>query len=179
MGLRGVRRKIKGTGHLKAYDIDDMKDIAEAIKSGEPVENTIGTVKDGFFWFPDEMEWAIKWQVDHDADSPDGYFAMLLDPDIFNDEEDDDEIMAGIEYWWHRSQIYSASYLLNNITLIHTADRDIAQSSLQNLLDMQKEVKNAFKENGVEVGPEAKPKDIWKIVRTTAQYIHNNVRGNH
>ena len=164
---------------MKTYDIDEMKEIANGIKTGELVNNSVGSVIDGFFWFPDEMEWAEEWKKDTHADDMYGYFAMLLDPDIFNDEEDDDEIMAGIEYWWHRSQIYSASYLLNNITLIHTADRDIAQSSLQNLLDMQKEVKNAFKENGVEVGPEAKPKDIWKIVRTTAQYIHNNVRGNH
>ena len=99
---------------MKAYDIDDMRAIAEAIKSGNPIENDIGTVKDGFFWFPDEIEWAIEWQKDNDSDSLNGYFAMLLDPDIFDDEVDDDEIMAGIEYWWHRSQIYSASFLLNN-----------------------------------------------------------------
>ena len=47
------------------------------------------------------------------------------------------------------------------------------------LLSMQREVKEAFKRKGVDVGPEAKPKDIWKIVRTTEQNIHNNVRGNH
>ena len=164
---------------MKAYDIDDMRAIAEAIKSGDPIENDIGTVKDGFFWFPDEIEWAIEWQKDNDSDNLNGYFAMLLDPDIFDDEVDDDEIMAGIEYWWHRSQIYSASFLLNNSQQINLEGEDVAQSSLMKLLSMQREVKEAFKKKGVDVGPEAKPKDIWKIVRTTAQNIHNNVRGNH
>jgi len=32
---------------------------------------------------------------------------------------------------------------------------------------------------GMEVGLNAKPKDIWMVVRTTAQNIHNNVRGMH
>lgn len=164
---------------MKAYDIDDMRAIAEAIKSGNPIENDIGTVKDGFFWFPDEIEWAIEWQKDNDSDSLNGYFAMLLDPDIFDDEEDDDEIMAGIEYWWHRSQIYSASFILNNMPEQSLDNKDVAQTSLMQLLNMQREVKAAFKEEGLNVGPDAKPKDIWKVIRTTAQHIHNNVRGNH
>ena len=164
---------------MKTYDIDEMKEIANGIRTGELVNNSVGSVIDGFFWFPDEMEWAEEWKKDTHADDMYGYFAMLLDPDIFDDEEDDDEIMAGIEYWWHRSQIYSASFLLNNSQQINLEGEDVAQSSLMKLLSMQREVKEAFKKKGIDVGPEAKPKDIWKIVRTTAQNIHNNVRGNH
>ena len=44
---------------------------------------------------------------------------------------------------------------------------------------MQNDVKEAFKAEGVKVGLDAAPKDIWMIVRTTAQNIHNNVRGIH
>ncbi len=46
---------------MKEYRIQDITEIAEAIKSGDPAENDIGTVKDGFFWFPDEIEWAAQW----------------------------------------------------------------------------------------------------------------------
>ena len=99
---------------MKQYNINDVTEIAEAIKSGNRVENDIGTVIDGFFWFPDEMQWAAQWQKDEEQDSPNEYFAMLLDPDVFKDTEDEDEIMAGVEYWWHRSQIYSAAYLVSN-----------------------------------------------------------------
>ena len=31
---------------MKEYQIQDMTEIAEAIKSGDPAENDIGTVKD-------------------------------------------------------------------------------------------------------------------------------------
>ena len=44
---------------------------------------------------------------------------------------------------------------------------------------MQHDVQEAFKAKGMEVGLNAKPKDIWMVVRTTAQNIHNNVRGVH
>jgi hypothetical protein len=165
---------------LKEYKIQDITEIADAIKSGDPAENDIGTVKDGFFWFSDEIQWAAQWQKDQEAESPDGYFAMLLDPDIFNDEDDDEEIMAGIEYWWHRSQIYAAAYLINNKPLVASRyTEDIANDSLRDLLKMQEEVKESFSAKGVKVGPEADPKDIWMIIRTTAQNIHNNVRGVH
>jgi hypothetical protein len=165
---------------MKQYNINDVTEIAVAIKSGEKIENDIGTVIDGFFWFPDEMQWAAQWQKDKEQESPDGYFAMLLDPDIFNDEDDEDEIMAGIEYWWHRSQIYSAAYLVNNKPLVSTRyTEDIANDSLRDLVNMQHEVQAAFKAKGMKVGPEAHPKDIWMVVRTTAQHIHNNVRGVH
>ena len=165
---------------MKQYNINDVTEIAEAIKSGDPAENDIGTVKDGFFWFPDEMQWAAQWQKDEEQDSPDGYFAMLLDPDVFKDTEDADEIMAGIEYWWHRSQIYAAAYLVNNKPLVASRyTEDIANDSLRDLVKMQHEVQEAFKAKGMEVGPNAKPHDIWMVVRTTAQYIHNNVRGVH
>jgi hypothetical protein len=165
---------------LKDYHIQDIQEIAEAIKSGEQIENDIGTVMDGFFWFPDEMAWAAKWQKDEKQDSPYHYFAMLLDPDVFKDTDDDDEIMAGIEYWWHRSQIYAAAYLVNNKPLVASRfTEDIANESLKDLIAMQSEVRDAFKEQGMEVGLKAKPKDIWMVVRTTAQNIHNNVRGIH
>ena len=165
---------------MKEYQLQDMTEIAKAIKSGDPAENDIGTVKDGFFWFPDEIQWAAEWQKEKEVDSPDGYFAMLLDPDIFEDEEDDEEIMAGIEYWWHRSQIYSAAYLINNKPLIESKyTDDIAQDSLKDLLKMQNEVKESFAERGIKVGVDAKPKDIWMVIRTTAQNIHDNVRGVH
>jgi len=165
---------------LKEYNINDVAEIAEAIKSGDKVENDIGTVMDGFFWFPDEMAWAAQWQKDEKQDSPHNYFAMLLDPDVFKDTEDEDEIMAGIEYWWHRSQIYAAAYLVNNRPLVASRyTEDIANDSLRDLIAMQENVKTAFKEMGMEVGLNAKPKDIWMVVRTTAQNIHNNVRGMH
>ena len=165
---------------MKQYNINDMTEIAEAIKSGEEAENDIGTVKDGFFWFPDEMAWATQWQKDEEQDTPYEYFAMLLDPDVFKDTEDEDEIMAGIEYWWHRSQIYAAAYLINNKPLVASRyTEDIANDSLRDLLTMQHEVQAAFKTKGIEVGPDAKPKDIWMVIRTTAQNIHNNVRGIH
>ena len=165
---------------MKEYSIDDVTAIAEAIKAGERVENDIGTVIDGFFWFPDEMQWAAQWQKDEEQDTPNGYFAMLLNPDVFEDTEDEDEIMAGIEYWWHRSQIYSAAYIINNKPVIASKyTEDIAANSLRDLINMQNDVKEAFKAEGVEVGLDAKPKDIWMIVRTTAQNIHNNVRGVH
>ena len=165
---------------MKEYSIDDVTAIAEAIKAGERVENDIGTVIDGFFWFPDEMQWAAQWQKDEEQDTPNGYFAMLLNPDVFEDTEDEDEIMAGIEYWWHRSQIYSAAYIINNKPVIASKyTEDIAANSLRDLINMQNDVKEAFKAEGVEVGLDAKPKDIWMIVRTTAQNIHNNVRGIH
>ena len=165
---------------MKEYQIQDMTEIAEAIKSGDPAENDIGTVKDGFFWFSDEIAWAAQWQKDKEQDSPDGYFAMLLDPDIFEDEEDEEEIMAGIEYWWHRSQIYSAAYLINNKPLVASRyTEDIATDSLKELLRMQEEVKKAFEDKGMNIGKESKPKDIWHVIRTTAQNIHNNVRGIH
>ena len=165
---------------MKEYNINDVTEIAVAIKSGERVENDIGTVIDGFFWFPDEIQWAAQWQKDEKQDSPDTYFAMLLNPDVFEDEEDEDEIMAGIEYWWHRSQIYAASYLVNNRPLVvNRYTEDVAKESLQALLNMQNEVKSAFAEKGMNIGPSAKPKDIWMVVRTTAQNIHNNVRGVH
>ena len=165
---------------MKEYNINDVTEIAEAIKSGDRIENDIGTVMDGFFWFPDEMQWAAQWQKDEEQDSPNGYFAMLLNPDVFEDTEDEDEIMAGIEYWWHRSQIYSAAYLINNKPLVASRyTEDIANDSLRDLIAMQHEVQEAFKAKGVNVGVEAKPKDIWMIIRTTAQNIHNNVRGIH
>ena len=165
---------------MKQYNINDVTEIAEAIKSGNRVENDIGTVIDGFFWFPDEMQWAAQWQKDEEQDSPNDYFAMLLDPSVFEDSEDEDELMAGIEYWWHRSQIYAAAYLVNNKPLVSSRyTEDIANDSLRDLVTMQHEVQAAFKAEGMEVGPEAKPHDIWKVVRTTAQYIHNNVRGVH
>ena len=165
---------------MKEYNIQDMTEIAEAIESGERVENDIGTVMDGFFWFPDEMAWAAQWQKDEEQESPYDYFAMLLDPDVFKDTEDEDEIMAGIEYWWHRSQIYSAAYLINNKPLVASRyTEDIATDSLKDLLRMQNEVKESFAEKGIKVGPDAKPKDIWMVIRTTAQNIHNNVRGIH
>ena len=72
---------------MKQYNINDVTEIAEAIKSGDRVENDIGTVIDGFFWFPDEMQWAAQWQKDEEQDSPNEYFAMLLDPDVFKDTE--------------------------------------------------------------------------------------------
>ena len=165
---------------MKEYNINDVTEIAEAIKSGDRIENDIGTVMDGFFWFPDEMQWAAQWQKDEEQDSPNGYFAMLLNPDVFEDTEDEDEIMAGIEYWWHRSQIYSAAYLINNKPLVASRyTEDIANDSLRDLIAMQHEVQEAFKAKGVNVGVEAKPKDIWMIIRTTAQNIHDNVRGIH
>ena len=165
---------------MKEYRIQDITEIAEAIKSGDPAENDIGTVKDGFFWFPDEIEWAAQWQKDTKQDSPDGYFAMLLDPEIFKDEDDEEEIMAGIEYWWHRSQIYSAAYLVNNKPLVASRyTEDIANDSLKDLVAMQHDVQAAFKAKGMEVGKNAKPRDIWIIIRTTAQNIHNSVRGMH
>ena len=168
------------TGALKEYSIDDVTAIAEAIKSGERVENDIGTVIDGFFWFPDEMQWAAQWQKDEKQDTPTGYFAMLLNPDVFEDTEDEDEIMAGIEYWWHRSQIYSAAYIINNKPVIASKyTEDIAADSLRDLINMQNDVKEAFKAEGIKVGLDAAPKDIWMIVRTTAQNIHDNVRGIH
>ncbi len=165
---------------MKQYNINDVTEIAEAIKSGDRIENDIGTVIDGFFWFPDEMQWAAQWQKDEEQDSPNGYFAMLLNPAVFEDTEDEDEIMAGVEYWWHRSQIYAAAYLVNNKPLVASKyTEDIANDSLRDLVTMQHEVQAAFKAKGVEVGPEAKPHDIWLIIRTTAQNIHNNVRGVH
>ena len=165
---------------MKEYNIEDVTAIAEAIKTGDRVENNIGTVIDGFFWFPDEMEWAAKWQKDEEQDSPYDYFAMLLDPDVFKDTEDEEEIMAGIEYWWHRSQIYAAAYLVNNTPLITSKfTADIANDSLKKLITMQEDVKKAYKSKGMEVGINAKPHDIWMIIRTTAQNIHNNVRGMH
>jgi hypothetical protein len=165
---------------MKEYNIVDITDIAEAIKSGEKIENDIGTVIDGFFWFPDEIQWAAQWQKDEEQESPDGYFAMLLNPNIFEDEDDEDEIMAGIEYWWHRSQIYSAAYLVNNKPLVASRyTQDIANDSLRDLLKMQNDVKESFAEKGMKIGVDAKPKDIWMVIRTTAQNIHNNVRGIH
>ena len=165
---------------MKEYNIQDMTEIAEAIQSGENVENDIGTVSDGFFWFPEEIQWAAQWQKDKDQDSPYGYFAMLLDPDIFSDEDDEDEIMAGIEYWWHRSQIYSAAYLINNKPLVSSRyTEDVATDSLKELLRMQDEVKEGFAAEGIAVGKDSKPKDIWLVIRTTAQNIHDNVRGIH
>jgi secreted PhoX family phosphatase len=165
---------------MKEYNIVDMTEIAEAIQSGEDVENDIGTVSDGFFWFPEEIQWAAQWQKDKEQDTPYGYFAMLLDPDIFVDEDDEDEIMAGIEYWWHRSQIYSAAYLINNRPLVaNRYSEDVANESLRELLRMQEEVKISFAKQGVTIDNNAKPKDIWMIIRTTAQNIHNNVRGMH
>ena len=68
---------------MKQYNINDVTEIAEAIKSGDRVENDIGTVIDGFFWFPEEMQWAAQWQKDEKQDAPYNYFAMLLDPDVF------------------------------------------------------------------------------------------------
>ena len=35
---------------MNVYSIDDMAEIANAIKTGEPAENDIGSVSDGFFW---------------------------------------------------------------------------------------------------------------------------------
>ena len=162
---------------MKEYHINDIVDIAKSIKTGDPVENDIGTVIDGFFWFPDEMQWAAQWQKEQEQDSPNGYFAMLLDPDIFENESDEDEIMAGVEYWWHRSQIYAAAYLVNSQP-DNNPSEDMAQRSLQKLVEMQNEVKDAYKEMGMKM-TEAKPHDIWMIIRTTAQNIHNNVRGIH
>ena len=165
---------------MKEYNIKDVTEIAKAIKSGDRIENDIGTVIDGFFWFPDEIQWAAQWQKDQKQDSPYDYFAMLLDPDVFKDTEDVEEIMAGIEYWWHRSQIYAAAYLVNNKPLVSTRyTEDIANDSLRDLVAMQHDVQAAFKAKGMEVGPEANPKDIWIIIRTKAQNIHNNVMGVH
>ena len=164
---------------MKEYNIVDMTEIAEAIKSGEKIENDIGTVIDGFFWFPDEMQWAAQWQKDEKQDSPNTYFAMLLDPDVFKNTEDDEEIMAGVEYWWHRSQIYSAAYLINKRPLVATRyTEDIANESLRDLVRMQGEVKEAFISEGMDIS-KGKPHDIWMVIRTTAQNIHNNVRGIH
>jgi hypothetical protein len=177
----GLRKRIKYWARIvKQYNINDVTEIAEAIKSGDRIENDIGTVIDGFFWFPDEMQWAAQWQKDEKQDSPYEYFAMLLNPNVFEDTEDEDEIMAGVEYWWHRSQIYAAAYLVNNKPLVASRyTEDIANDSLRDLVTMQHEVQAAFKAKGVEVGPKAKPHDIWLIIRTTAQNIHNNVRGVH
>ena len=69
---------------------------------------------------------------------------------------------------------------MNNKPLVASRyTEDIANDSLRNLIAMQESVKAAFKAEGVEVGLDAKPKDIWMVVRTTAQNIHNNVRGIH
>lgn len=161
---------------MKEYNIADMTEIAEAIKTGDKVENDIGTVMDGFFWFPDEMQWAATWQKDEEQDSPDGFFAMLLDPDVFKDTEDADEIMAGVEYWWHRSQIYAAAYLINHKPHIESRyTENIAQDSLRDLVRMQEEVKEAFISEGMDIS-KGRPHDVWMVVRTTAQNIHNNVR---
>ena len=165
---------------MNVYDIHDVAEIAKAIKSGDSFENDMGTVINGFFWFPDEMQWAAQWQKEEKQDSPDGYFAMLLDPNVFEDTDDVDEIMAGIEYWWHRSQIYSAAYLINNKPLVASRyTEDVATDSLKELLRMQDEVKEGFAAKGIAVGKDSKPKDIWLVIRTTAQNIHNNVRGIH
>ena len=164
---------------MKEYTIDDVTEIAKAIKSGERVENDIGTVIDGFFWFPDEMKWAAEWQKEEKQESPHTYFAMLLDPDVFIDEEDEEEIMAGVEYWWHRSQIYAAAFLINNKPIIATRyTEELAQNSLKDIMEMQEEVKQGFKEKGMDLSA-GKPHDVWMVVRTTAQNIHNNVRGIH
>ena len=136
---------------MKQYNINDVTEIAEAIKSGDRIENDIGTVIDGFFWFPDEMQWAAQWQKDEEQDSPYEYFAMLLNPNVFEVTEDEDEIMAGVEYWWHRSQIYAAAYLVNNKPLVASRyTEDIANDSLRDLVTMQHEVQAAFKAKGVE-----------------------------
>ena len=82
---------------MTEYNIVDMTEIAEAIKSGDKVENDIGTVIDGFFWFPDEIQWAAQWQKDEKQDSPNTYFAMLLDPDVFKDTEDDELLYISIQ----------------------------------------------------------------------------------
>ena len=76
---------------MKEYNINDVTEIAEAIKSGDRVENDIGTVIDGFFWFPEEIQWAAQWQKDEEQDSPYDYFAMLLNHDVFKDIIDDYE----------------------------------------------------------------------------------------
>jgi|TARA_R110002051_G_C8628703_1_gene484428 hypothetical protein len=165
---------------MNVYDIHDVAEIAKAIKSGDSFENDMGTVINGFFWFPDEMQWAAQWQKEEKQDSPDGYFAMLLDPNVFEDTDDVDEIMAGIEYWWHRSQIYSAAYLINTRPVIESGyTEDLAKKSLQELLVMQKEVKDGLKERGINTEDKNNPKMMWNVVRTTAQHIHNNVRGVH
>jgi hypothetical protein len=165
---------------MNVYDINDVTEIAKAIKVGDNFENDMGTVIDGFFWFPDEIKWAAQWQKDEKQDSPDGYFAMLLDPNVFEDTDDVEEIMAGIEYWWHRSQIYSAAYLINTRPIIESSyTEDLAKKSLQELLTMQQEVKDGLKEQGVDTEYRNNPKMMWSVVRTTAQHIHNNVRGVH
>jgi len=165
---------------MNVYNIEDITDLARAIKRGDNFENEIGTVIDGFFWFPDEVKWAAEWQKERKEKSPDGYFAMLLDPDIFNEEEDIDEILAGIEYWWHRSQIYSAAYLVNTKPVIESRyTEDLADKSLQELLNMQTEVRDQLKEDGLNTGDKNNPKVMWKVIRNTAQHIHNNVRGIH
>ena len=164
---------------MKEYNIDDVTEIAKAIKSGERVENDIGTVIDGFFWFHDEIKWAAQWQKEEKQKSPHTYFAMLLDPDVFIDEKDEEEIMAGVEYWWHRSQIYAAAFLVNNKPVIASRyTEELAQKSLQDIMTMQEEVKQVFKDKGMDLSA-GKPHDIWMVVRTTAQNIHNNVRGIH
>ena len=43
---------------------------------------------------------------------------------------------------------------------------------------MQHEVQEAFKAEGMDIKA-GKPHDIWMVIRTTAQNIHNNVRGIH
>ena len=165
---------------MNVYNIEDITDLAKAIKRGDNFENDIGTVIDGFFWFPDEIKWAAEWQKEQKEKSPDGYFAMLLDPKIFDDEEDIDEIMAGIEYWWHRSQIYSAAYLVNTKPVIESRyTEDLADKSLQELLNMQAEVRDQLKEDGLNTRDKNNPKVMWKVIRNTAQHIHNNVRGIH
>jgi len=165
---------------MNVYNINDVAEIAKAIKSGDNIENEMGTVIDGFFWFPEEMKWAAEWQKDEKQDSPNGYFAMLLDPDVFKETEDVEEIMAGIEYWWHRSQIYSAAYLINTRPIIESGyTEDLAKNSLHELLTMQKEVKDSLNKKGVNTEDKNNPKMMWGVVRATAQHIHNNVRGMH
>ena len=140
---------------MNVYDIHDVAEIAKAIKSGDSFENDMGTVINGFFWFPDEMQWAAQWQKEEKQDSPDGY-------------------------WWHRSQIYSAAYLINTRPVIESGyTEDLAKKSLQELLVMQKEVKDGLKERGINTEDKNNPKMMWNVVRTTAQHIHNNVRGVH
>ena len=165
---------------MNVYNIEDITDLAKAIKHGDDFENDIGTVINGFFWFPDEIKWAAEWQKQEKADNPDDYFAMLLDPHVFKDVDDVEEIMAGIEYWWHRSQIYSAAYLVNTKPVIESGyTEDLANRSLQDLLEMQSEVRRNLKENGINTDDKNNPKVMWNVVRSTAQHIHNNVRGVH
>ena len=54
---------------MNVYEIDQIAAIAASIKSGDPLENDIGTVIDGFFWFPDEMQWAAEWQKSEKQES--------------------------------------------------------------------------------------------------------------